>query len=169
MTVVRGKVGPRLKIADDRHVDQKAEYAGTGKVPKANRHQKIERPSMTQRLSGLAARHCDEISSIESEQGQRYDLERREGCRECHVELGLAGEVPVMPGADEAAAKDQNDVKIDNPQCGRAPHQSKPMEDDRDNDRDEQLKETFDPEMDDPEAPGIRHGVVGRSIKKQSR
>src|SRR5215469_7468388 len=43
------------------------------------------------------------------------------------------------------------------------------MKDDRDNDRDEQLEEAFDPEMDDPEAPGIGDGVMGRSVKKQSR
>src|SRR6516164_4824217 len=30
MPVIGRKVGPRLEIADDRHVDQKAEYAGTG-------------------------------------------------------------------------------------------------------------------------------------------
>src|SRR5262249_10174961 len=43
------------------------------------------------------------------------------------------------------------------------------MEDDRNDDRDKQLEETLDPEVDDPEAPGIGDGVVGRSIKKQSR
>ena len=49
------------------------------------------------------------------------------------------------------------------------PRKPKPMEDNRDNDCDEQLEEAFNPEMDDPKAPGIRDGVVGRSIKKQSR
>src|SRR6516225_6790886 len=74
-----------------------------------------------------------------------------------------------MSGADKAAAKDQNDVEIDNPQSCHALNQPQSMEDDRDNDCDEQLEEAFNPEMDDPEAPGIRDGVVGRSIKKQSR
>src|SRR5262244_2782990 len=74
-----------------------------------------------------------------------------------------------MSGTDKTAAKNENHIEIDNPQSGYALHQPKPMEDDRDDDRDEQLEAAFDPEMDDPEAPGIRHGVVGRSVKKQSR
>src|SRR5262245_59082275 len=74
-----------------------------------------------------------------------------------------------MSGADKAAAKDEDNVEIDDPQSCHALNQPKPMEDDRDDDRDEQLEEAFDPKMDDPEAPGIRHGVVGRSVKKQSR
>src|SRR5499427_7934762 len=74
-----------------------------------------------------------------------------------------------MSGSDKPTAKNQNDVEIDHPQSGCAPHQPKPIEDDRDDDRDEQLEEALDPEMDDPEAPGICDGVVGRSIKKQSR
>src|SRR5215471_18303340 len=74
-----------------------------------------------------------------------------------------------MSGADKPAAKNENDVKIDNPQRGYTLHQPKPIENDRDNDCNEQLEEAFDPEMDDPEAPGIRDGIVGRSIKKQSR
>src|SRR5215472_18376451 len=43
------------------------------------------------------------------------------------------------------------------------------MEDDRDDDRDKQLEEALDPEVDDPEAPGIGDGVVGRPVKEQSR
>src|SRR6516162_2600513 len=74
-----------------------------------------------------------------------------------------------MSGADKPAAKNQNDVEIDDPQSRHALHQSELVEDDRDDDRDKQLEEAFDPEMDDPEAPGICDGVVGRSIKKQSR
>src|SRR5215469_6645230 len=73
-----------------------------------------------------------------------------------------------MSGADESAAKNQNDVEINDPQRGYTLHQPQPMEDDRDNDRDEQLEEALDPKMDDPEAPGIRDGVVRRPIKKQS-
>src|SRR5262249_14289683 len=124
---------------------------------------------MPKRLAGLAARYRDEVRSIESEEGQRNDLERGEGGRERHVELGLPGEVPVMSGTDETAAENENHIKIDNPQSGCALHQPKPMEDDRDDDRDEQLEEALDPEVDDPEAPGICDRVVGRSIKKQSR
>src|ERR1700732_1217969 len=74
-----------------------------------------------------------------------------------------------MFGANKAAAKNQNDFEIDNPQNGHTLDQPELIKDDRDDDCDEQLEEAFDPEMDDPEAPGIRHGVVGRSIKKQSR
>src|SRR6516165_5942886 len=74
-----------------------------------------------------------------------------------------------MSGADEPATKNQNDVEINDPQSGYTLHQPQSMEDDRDNDCDEQLEKAFDPEMDDPEAPGIRDGVVRRSIKKQSR
>src|SRR6516164_6259805 len=74
-----------------------------------------------------------------------------------------------MSGADKAAAKNQNDVEIDNPQSGHTLDQPELIKDDRDDDRDEQLEEAFDPEMDDPEAPGIRDGIVGRPIKKQSR
>src|SRR6516165_2900270 len=76
MPVIGGKVGPRLEIADDRHVDQKAEYAGPGKVPKANRHQEVKRPLMPKRFTSLAARYRDKVRGIESEQGQRDDLER---------------------------------------------------------------------------------------------
>ena len=124
---------------------------------------------MPKRHAGLAARYRDEVRGIEGEQGQRDDLERREGRRERHVELGLPGEVPVMSGTDKPAAKNKNDVEIDNSQSGCALHQLKPMEDDRDDDRDEQLEEALDPEVDDPEAPGIGDGVMGRSIEKQSR
>src|SRR5271169_5562365 len=74
-----------------------------------------------------------------------------------------------MSSADHAAAKNQNDVKVDNPQSRHALCQPELIEDDCDNDGDEQLEETFDPEMDDPKAPGIRDGVVGRTIEKQSR
>src|SRR6516162_8681865 len=74
-----------------------------------------------------------------------------------------------MSSADKPATKDEDNIEIDNPQCGRPLHQPEPIEDDRDDDRDEQLEEAFDPEMDDPEAPGIGDGIVGRSIKKQSR
>src|SRR5271163_1815901 len=74
-----------------------------------------------------------------------------------------------MSGTDKTAAKNQNDVEINNPQSRHALHQPKLIEDDRDNDRDEQLKEALDPEVDDPEAPGIGDGVMGRSIEKQSR
>src|SRR5262249_12544809 len=72
-----------------------------------------------------------------------------------------------MSGADESAAKNQNDVEINDPQRGYTLHQPQPMEDDRDNDRDEQLEKALDPEMDDPEAPGIRDGVVRRSVEEQ--
>src|SRR5215472_788169 len=74
-----------------------------------------------------------------------------------------------MSGADEPAAKNENNVEIDDPQSRQALHQPELVKDDRDDDRDEQLEEAFDPEMDDPEAPGIRDGVVARTIKKQSR
>src|SRR5271169_1107125 len=166
MSVIGRKIGPGLEIADDRHVDQKAEDAGPGKVPEADGHQEVERPFMPKRYAGLAARYRDEVRSIEGEQGQRDDLERREGRRERHVELGLAGEVPVMSGANKAAAKNENDVEIDNPQSGHTLDQPELVKNDRDDDRDEQLEETFDPEMDYPEAPGIHDGVVGRPIKK---
>src|SRR6516164_2527297 len=73
-----------------------------------------------------------------------------------------------MSGADEPATKNQNDVEINDPQSGYTLHQPQSMENDRDNDCDEQLEKAFDPEMDDPEAPGIRDGVVRRSIEKQS-
>src|SRR5499427_11017247 len=116
MAVIGRKVGPRLKIADDRHVDQKAEYSGPREVPKADGHQEVERPFLPKRRAGLAARYRDKVRGIESEQGQRDNLERGEGRRERHVELGLAGEVPVMSGADEPAAKNQNDVEINDPQ-----------------------------------------------------
>src|SRR5262249_50857520 len=69
MTVIGSQVGPCLEIADDRHVDQKAEDASPRKVPKANGHQEIERPFMPKRLAGLAARYRNEIGGIESEQG----------------------------------------------------------------------------------------------------
>src|SRR6516225_5814362 len=74
-----------------------------------------------------------------------------------------------MSGADKAAAKNENDVEIDNSQSGNTLYQPELVEDDRDDDRDEQLEEAFDPQMNDPEAPGIGDGVVGRSIKKESR
>src|SRR6516225_7719929 len=83
--------------------------------------------------------------------------------------MGMPGEVPVRSGADEPATKNQNDVEINDPQSGYTLHQPQSMEDDRDNDCDEQLEKAFDPEMDDPEAPGISDGVVRRPIKKQSR
>jgi hypothetical protein len=74
-----------------------------------------------------------------------------------------------MSGANKAAAKNQNDVEIDNPQSGHPLDQPELIKDDGDDDCDKQLEEAFDPEMDDPETPGVRDGVVGRSIKKQSR
>src|SRR5262245_61980168 len=74
-----------------------------------------------------------------------------------------------MSSADKAAAKDQDDVEIDDSQSGYALHQPKPMEDDRDDDRNKQLEKAFDPEMDNPEAPSICDGVMGRAGKKQSR
>src|SRR5215472_8679035 len=74
-----------------------------------------------------------------------------------------------MSGADEPAAKNENNVEIDDPQSRQALHQPELVEDDRDDDRDEQLEKAFDPQMDDPEAPGIRDGVVRRPIKKQGR
>ena len=74
-----------------------------------------------------------------------------------------------MSGADKAAAKNKNDIEIDNPQSGHTLHQPELIEDDRHDDRDEQLEEAFDPEVDDPETPCIRDGVVGRPIEKQSR
>jgi len=146
----------------------KAKYSGAGKIPKADGHQKVERPLMPKRLAGLAACYRDEVRGIESEQGQRNDLERGEGRRERHVELGLPGEVPVMSGTDKTAAKNEYHIKIDNPQSGCALHQPKPMEDNRHDDGDKQLEEALDPEVDDPEAPGIGDGVVGRPIKEQS-
>ena len=40
---------------------------------------------------------------------------------------------------------------------------------DGDHDRDEELKETFDPEMDDPEAPGVHHGEVAGAAEEHGR
>src|ERR1700756_2453244 len=74
-----------------------------------------------------------------------------------------------MSGADKTAAKNKNDVEIDNPQRRHTLHQPELIEDDCDDDRDEQLEEAFDPEVDDPEPPSIGDGVVGRPIIKQSR
>ena len=74
----------------------------------------------------------------------------------------------MMSSTDKAAAKNKNDVEIDNPQSRRTLHQPEMIEDDRDDDRDEQLEEALDPEVDDPEAPGIGDGVVGRSIKNRA-
>ena len=99
---------------------------------------------------------------------KRNDLERGEGRRERHVELGLAGEVPVMSGANKAAAKNKNDIEIDHPKSGCTLHQPELIEDDRDDDRDEELEEALDPEMDNPKAPGIGDGVVGRPIKNRA-
>src|SRR4029077_5303147 len=138
MPVIGRKVGARLEIADDRHVNEEAEDAGPRKVPNANGHQEIERPFMPKRLPGPPARYRDEVRSIESEQRQRNDLERGEGRRKRHVELGLAGEVPVMSGTDKTAAKNKNDMEIDNPQSRRTLHQPELIEDDRDDDPDEQ-------------------------------
>ena len=74
-----------------------------------------------------------------------------------------------MSGTDKTAAKNKNDIEIDNPQSRRTLHQPELIEDDRDDDGDEQLEEALDPEVDDPEAPSIGDGIVGRSIEKQSR
>jgi hypothetical protein len=74
-----------------------------------------------------------------------------------------------MSGADKTAAKNQNDIEIDDPQSGRTLDQAQLIEDDRHDDGDEQLEEAFDPEVDDPETPGIGDGVVGRAIEKQGR
>ena len=49
-----------------------------------------------------------------------------------------------MSGTDKTAAKNKDHIKIDNPQSGCALHQPKPMEYDRDDDRDEQLEEALD-------------------------
>src|SRR5215471_14061727 len=115
MAVIGRKISSCLEIADDRHVDQKAEYAGAGKVPKADGHQEIERPFMPKRLAGLTARYGDKVCGIESEQSQRDNFECREGRRERHVELGLPGKVPVMSGADQPSANNKYHIEVDNP------------------------------------------------------
>jgi hypothetical protein len=131
------------------------------KFQKPTGHQEVERPFVAEGRIGFAASHLDEVPGTESEQGQRHDLQRRECRGERHVELALAGEIPVVARSDEPTAKDENDIEIDGAQRGDALHQAELVEDNRDDDGNEELEEAFDPQMNDPEPPGIGDGVVG--------
>ena len=54
MAVVRGQQGPRLKVADDRQIDQEAEDSRSDEIPEPDRNQEIERPLV---------RHCNRFTA----------------------------------------------------------------------------------------------------------
>src|SRR4029077_12954634 len=122
----------------------------SGEVPETYGHQEVERPFVPEWRVALAPRHSDEVPGIESDERQGNHLERRERRGQRHVELGLAVEVPVMPGADQPAAEDQDDIEIDDAERRVALHQAEFVENNADDDRNEQFEEALDPQMDDP-------------------
>src|SRR5947207_11073024 len=128
MAVVGCQNSARLEVADDRRVDEEPEDPRADKIPETDGHQEVERPLMPERR--LAVRHRDEIPGIEGQQDEGHDLERRERRGERHIELGLAGEIPVMAGADDAAAENENDVEINGAQRSDPLDQTKLVEED---------------------------------------
>ena len=161
------RMRPDLVVAHDRHVDEEAEDAGADEVPEPDRHQEEEGPAVPERGRALAAREPVEVPRIEREQRERHDLERGERGAERHGELGLAGEVPVVRGADQPAAEVEDGVEIDHADRGDAPDQAELEQDDRDDHRHEELEEALDPEMDDPEPPHVDDRVVGLRAEEE--
>src|SRR5262245_27650837 len=74
-----------------------------------------------------------------------------------------------MGGAEYAAGKIKNRIKVNDPLgCDNA-YGAKAIEEESNDDGDKKLKKILDPEVDDPEAPVIDDGVVGRAAIKERR
>ena len=161
-----------LEVAHDRHIDEEAEHTSADEIPDSHRHQEVKRPSMRHGnilAADIAsrARQRDEIPRVERKQRERHDFHRREDRAERHRDLRLAGEVPMMAGADDPAAEIEQRVKIDDAGRGRAGNDPELVEDDRDRAGHEQLEKILDPEMDDPESPQVDDGEVRRGVEKE--
>ena len=117
----------------------------------------------------LAASQFDEVPRVEREQGERHDFQGREHRPQRHRDGHLAGPVPVVSRADDAAAQVEDGVEIDHARRSLVRHHAQPEEDHRHHDGDEQFKEAFDPKVNDPEPPRINHGEVGFAGEEHRR
>ena len=160
MAVIGREDRSHFVIADDRRVDEKAEHARAQEIPEAHRHQIVERPAMALDDAVAAARDAHEVPCIQRDEHQRHHFQRREGGRERHVQFRLSRPVPVMTGADQSAQEIEDGIQIDGAQRRDPPHQPHFVEDDGDHHGDEEFEESFHPQMDDPETPGVHHRVV---------
>ena len=117
----------------------------------------------------FAAAQFYEVPGIEGEKRQRHDLERRKHRRKSHRDVRLPGPVPVVSRADNAAAEIKNRVQVDHARRRYMGNNSQLIKDDRHHHGSEQLEEAFDPEMDNPEAPGIYHREMSGAVKEHRR
>ena len=73
-----------------------------------------------------------------------------------------------MAGADDAAAQEQDRVEVDDAQGRLARDHAQPEEHHRHHDRDEEFEEPLDPEVDDPEPPGVDHREVRSGCRRRT-
>src|SRR6185437_15248590 len=69
--------------------------------------------------------------------------------------------------ADETAAEIEDGIQIDSAQRRETLDETHLVEDDGHDHGDEEFEEALDPQMDDPEPPGIDDGVVGLRSEEQ--
>ncbi len=73
----------------------------------------------------------------------------------------MPGEVPVVPGPDDAPGEEEHRVEVDQARRGTRGDEPDLPEHDRDQDGGEELEEALDPQMDDPESPVVDDREVG--------
>ena len=174
MPVVGREERTRLEVTDDRQIDQESENPRPHEIPEPNRDEEIKRPFVGDgnRLAAdvaLGPRELDEIPGIQGEEGEGHDFQCRKHGAQSHRDRWLSGPVPVMSGADKAAAQVEDGVKVDHTGCRQGCNEAQFVEDDGDHDRDEQLEKALDPQMDDPESPGINDRKMAGAIEEHGR
>ena len=175
VSVVGSERRADLEVGDDGQVDQEAEDSRAHEVPDAHGHQEIDGPllpagNVVPARRALPVLQLDEVPGVQGQQRQRHHLQRGEAGRQAHVERPLAGEVPVVARADDPAAEVQDGVQVDQARGGLGGDQAHLVEHDRHQHRREELEESLDPEVDDPEAPVVDDGEVGvRAVEERGQ
>src|SRR5450759_5926266 len=109
------------------------------------------------------------MPGIKRDERERYDLECGEEGTQGHVETGLAAPIPMMPGTDKPAGEIENGIEVNDARCRKTRDGTELEEDDRHHDGHEEFKKSFDPEVDDPESPGVNHREMGRAVEEHRR
>src|ERR1035437_2343082 len=75
----------------------------------------------------------------------------------------------MLPGPDKPAGEKEDGIEVDHACCRETRDGSELEEDYRHHDGHEELKKPFDPEVDDPESPGVNYRKMGRAIEEHRR
>src|SRR5690606_4198157 len=139
-------------IKSDRRIYHKSENAGSDQIPKCDRDKEIDDPFILLQ-PWFPVRMADVFESLVTDENERYDLERRKRRAECQSNGRRSREIEVMECSYDAAAQvDRTGEKRRVCRMRRA-NDAEFGKKERDDDGRKNLKESFDPEVNDPPSP----------------